>query len=75
MEFIDVFDAVVSTVPFKVSETIKPGRAFRWVGGRDYNHFMEAHRVLWNLEEGKYKTRFIPAAVVHADGERISMPE
>jgi hypothetical protein len=75
MEFIDVFDKVVSTVPFKVSETIKPGGTYRWVGGRDHNQFLDAHRTLWNLEEGKYKTRFVPSAVIYADGEKISTPE
>jgi opacity protein-like surface antigen len=75
MEFIDVFDKSVGGVNFKVSQTIKPGATYRWVGGRDYNQFIDHHRALWNLEDGKYKTRFVPSAVVYADGEKLELPE
>lgn len=75
MEFIDVFDKVVADVNFKVSERIKPGATYRWIGGRDYNQFLDHHRALWGLEEGKYKTRFVPAMVIYADGEKLTVPE
>lgn len=74
MEFIDVFDKVVATVHFEVSETIKASQMFRWVGGRDFNQFNDEHKALWNLEEGKYKSRFVPETLIFDDGEKLTMP-
>lgn len=73
LEFIDVFDKVVGGVTFSISEKIKPGGEYTWIGSRDYNQFNKEHRALWNLEEGKYTTRFVPTALVYADGTKVSV--
>lgn len=75
IEFIDVFDKVVGVVNFRISERIKPGGTYKWTGSRDYNQFLDEHRAVWNLEEGKYTTRFTPSALVFTDGTKLSMPE
>lgn len=75
LEFIDVFDKVVGSVSFRISENIKPGATYKWVGSRDYNQFIDTHRAVWNLEEGKYTTRFTPEALVYVDGTKLTMPE
>lgn len=75
LEFIDVFDKVVGSVTFGISEKIKPGSHFKWVGGRDYNQFNKAHQAVWGLEEGKYTTRFIPESIIFADGTKLKTPE
>ena len=33
------------------------------------------HKAMWNLEEGKYTARFLPSAVVFADGTKVAGPE
>jgi hypothetical protein len=71
--FIDVFDKEVGVVNFGVSERIEPGDSTTWTGGRDYNQFLDEHRSVWNLEEGKYKTKFIPEMVVFEDGTKIGV--
>lgn len=75
IKFIDVFDKEVGAVSFRISENIAPGKSATWVGGRDYNRFIDAHRAVWNLEEGKYTTRFVPDMVVYADGTKLTVPE
>lgn len=75
LEFVDVFDKVVGSVNFRISENIRPGGTYKWNGVRDYNQFIDEHRALWNLEEGKYTTRFIPSSVVYSDGTKLTMPE
>ncbi len=75
LEFIDVFDRVVGSTLFSISEKIKPDDLYTWIGERDYNQYIAEHKAIWNLEEGKYTTRFTPAAVVYADGSKIKMPE
>lgn len=74
LEFVDLFDKVVGSVSFRISETIAPGGDYRWKGVRDYNQFVAEHRAVWNLEEGKYKTRFVPEAVVFKDGSSLKAP-
>ena len=74
IEFIDVFDKVVGSVSFGISETIKPNGTHKWTGARDYNQFIDEHQAVWNLTEEKYKTRFIPEAVIFADGTSLKMP-
>src|SRR5690606_801681 len=64
IKFIDVFDKEVGAVSFGISEKIEPGKSIVWTGGRDYNQFIDSHRAVWNLEEGKYTTRFVPEMVV-----------
>jgi len=75
LEFVDLFDKVVGSVTFRITETIRPGGSHVWIGGRDYNQFLDRHRAVWNLEPGQYTTRFIPESVVFADGSRLVMPE
>jgi hypothetical protein len=75
IKFIDVFDKEIGAVGFRISEDIEPGKTVTWVGGRDYNQFIDEHRAVWNAEEGKYKTKFIPETVVFKDGTKLAMPE
>jgi len=75
IKFIDVFDKEISAVNFRISENIAPGKSATWIGGRDYNQFVDAHRAVWNLEEGKYTTKFVPDMVVFQDGTRLTMPK
>ena len=74
IRFVDVFDKEVGAVSFRISEDIEPGKSVVWIGGRDYNQFMDEHRNVWNLQEGKYTTRFIPEMVVFEDGTKLSVP-
>lgn len=71
LKFIDVFDKEIGGVTFRISEKIAPGKSFVWNGSRDYNQFNDSQKAVWNLEEGKYKTRFIPEAVVFEDGTKL----
>ncbi len=75
LKFIDVFDKEVGAVNFRASENIDPGKTYVWTGGRDYNQFLDTHRAIWNLEEGKYTTRFEPEMVVFQDGTKLSVPQ
>ena len=75
IKFIDVFDKEVGAVSFGMSERIEPGSTSIWTGGRDYNQFLDEHRAVWNLEQGKYTTRFVPEMVVFEDGSRLGVPE
>lgn len=75
IQFIDVFEKEVGSVNFRISETIQPGKSAVWTGGRDYNKFIDTHQAVWNLEEGKYKTRFVPDTVVYADGTKLTIAD
>lgn len=75
IEFVDVFDKVVGAVNFGISEKIKPSGTYKWTGVRDYNQFIAEQRAVWNLEEGKYTTRFTPSSVIFADGTKLKMPD
>ena len=75
IKFIDVFDREVGAVNFRISETIAPGNSATLVGGRDYNRFIDADRAVWNLEEGKYTTKFLPDIVAFQDGTKLTMPK
>ena len=69
--FVDIFDKEVGSVGFKISETIKPGQDYVWVGSRRYNEFDDEQRAVWNLENDKFKTRFEPGTVVFTDGTKL----
>lgn len=69
--FIDIFDKQVGEVTFRITETIQPLGGTIWTGTRDYNQFIAEQKALWNLEEGKYKTRFKPSMIVFADGSKL----
>lgn len=75
IEFIDVFDKKVGAVNFGISESIDPGKSAIWSGGRDYNQFIESQQAVWNLEDAKYTTRFVPEMVVFKDGTKITTPK
>lgn len=75
LKFIDVFDKEIGSVRFRISETIEPGKTVTWTGERDYNRFIDEHRAVWNLEEGKYSTRFVPEMVVFKDGTKLAASE
>lgn len=75
IKFIDVFDKEIGAVNFRITENIAPGATATWVGGRDYNQYLAEHRAVWNAEDGKYKTKFIPEAVVFKDGTKLAMPD
>lgn len=75
IKFIDIFDKEVGAVMFGISEKIEPGKTVVWTGGRDYNQFIDSHRAVWNLAEGKYTTKFIPEMVVFEDGSKLGAPQ
>lgn len=75
LEFIDLFGKTVGSMGFKIAEDIEPGREITWSGARDYNQFISEHQAIRNLEEGKYKTRFVPEAVVFKDGSTLVAPK
>lgn len=75
IKFVDVFDEEVGAVNFRNSENIAQWKSATWVGGRDYNQFPDEHRADWNLEEGKYTTKFLPDMVVFEDGNKLTMPK
>lgn len=70
--FIDIFGKELGKAGFRISEKIEPGKTYTWVGGRDYNKYIDTHRAIWNLEEGKYKTRFVPDTILFSDGSKLS---
>ncbi|KWT98088.1 MULTISPECIES: hypothetical protein [unclassified Variovorax] len=71
LEFVDIFGKRVGSVAFAVAENIAPSQALVWEGSRDYNQFLDEHKAVWNLEEGKFTTRFVPEQVVFADGTKL----
>lgn len=73
LQFIDVFDKEVGAVTFDISQKIKPDGEYTWIGSRDYNQFIKEHRAIWDLEEGKYTTRFEPSALVYKDGTKLDV--
>jgi hypothetical protein len=75
LDFIDLFDKKVGSAGFSISEKIKPGGDAKWTGVRDYNQFVDTHKAVWNLEEGKYTTRFKPDMIVFSDGTKLTVPE
>ncbi|TFZ02955.1 hypothetical protein EZ313_17160 [Ramlibacter henchirensis] len=75
LDFIDAFNKVVAKVYFEITRDVKPGATYKWTGGRDYNQFIDEHRVLWNLDDGQYKTRFVPETLIFTDGEKLTMPK
>lgn len=75
IKFIDVFDKEVGAASFRISENIAPGKSAVWTGGRDYNQFLDTHRAVWNLGDGKYTTKFVPEMVVFKDGTKLTVPK
>jgi hypothetical protein len=75
LQFIDVFDKQVGPVQFSISQHIASGGEYLWHGERDYNQFIPEHRAIWNLQNGQYKSRFVPESLVYADGTKLTAPE
>lgn len=74
IDFIDVFDKTVASTNFAASESIAPGASIKWTGSRKYNEFISEQQAMWNLEEGKYTTKFTPWEVIFEGGEKLSAP-
>lgn len=75
IRFIDIFDKEVGNISFGYDEGISAGETATWTGSRRYNQFIEEHKAIANLQEGKYKIAFDPEAIVYADGTKILMPQ
>ncbi len=73
VKFIDIFDKEVGTINFSYDDGLKAGATSFWTGSRHYNQFMEDHRAIAQLEEGKYKTIFEPKMLVFEDGTKLSV--
>lgn len=71
VKFIDIFDKEVGAVGFSYDDGLKAGASGTWKGSRRYNQFIESHKAVANLEEGKYKTRFEPEIIVFTDGTKL----
>lgn len=75
LKFIDIFDKEVGSIRIKVTHDIWPSDMYTWEGKREYNRFFKEHVAIWNLEEGKYTTEFVPSMIVFSDGTKLSVPE
>jgi hypothetical protein len=75
MKFIDIFDKEVGTVNFKYTDGLKAGSTGSWTGTRDYNQFLEEHKAVARLEEGKYKAVFEPEMIVFEDGTKLALKQ
>ncbi|WP_068857462.1 hypothetical protein [Perlucidibaca aquatica] len=75
MKFIDIFDKEVGSITFGYDDGIPAGQTRSWTGSRDYNQFMDEHKAIANLEEGKYTTRFEPEVILFVDGTKLRTPE
>lgn len=75
MKFIDIFDKEVGSITFGYDDGIPAGQTRSWTGARDYNQFMEDHKAIANLEEGKYTTRFEPEVILFSDGTKLKVSE
>lgn len=75
VHFIDMFDKEIGSLGFSFTDGIKAGGTAKWGGSRHYNQFMDEHRALAGLEEGKYTTRFKPEMIVFKDGSKLALPD
>lgn len=75
MHFIDMFDKEIGSIGFSFTDGIKAGATAKWSGSRHYNQFIDEHRALAGVEEGKYTTRFKPTMIVFKDGTKLALPE
>ena len=73
VKFIDIFDKEVGAIHFSYDNGLKAGSTASWIGSRHYNQFLEAHKAIARLEEGKYKTVFEPEMLVFEDGTKMSI--
>lgn len=75
IKFIDIFDKTIGTIEFGYDDGIPAGETRTWVGSRDYNQFLDEHKAIANLKEGKYTTRFDPEIIIFADGSKLKISE
>jgi hypothetical protein len=75
LKFINMFEKEVGSISFGYEDGIKAGQTASWTGERRYNKYIEEHKALANLQEGKYKAVFEPEAIVYADGKKLLMPK
>ncbi|MYM88292.1 hypothetical protein GTP91_14020 [Rugamonas sp. FT82W] len=74
IHFYDIFDKEQGRLGFSFDDGIAVGQTKIWEGSRDYNQFIDSHKSLANLEEGKYHTKFFPEALIFKDGTKITTP-
>jgi hypothetical protein len=75
VNFVDIFDNKIGHVAFGYDDGLKAGASTTWIGSRDYNQFLDAHKAIARLEKGKYTSRFEPEVIIFSDGEKLTMPE
>lgn len=71
----DLFDDPVGVIRFSYDGGIPAGKSATWTGVRQLNQFDREDQRLANIDEGKYKVRFEPQAIVFKDGSRITATE
>lgn len=73
IKFFDIFDKEVGAINFGYDKGIKASSQAIWEGTRNYNQFLESHKQLANIDEGKYTTKFFPETIVFSDGTKLSV--
>jgi hypothetical protein len=71
VKFMDRSDKEVGSYHFSYDEGVEAGKKATWIHSRHDKEFMQSHKALTRLEEGKYKTRFEPELIVFADGSKL----
>jgi len=71
VKFMDRSDKEVGSFHFSYDEGVEAGKKATWIHTRHDKEFMQSHKALTRLEEGKYKTRFEPELILFADGSRL----
>lgn len=72
VKFYDIFGKEAGAIGFSLDSGIKAKGTDTWEGTRDYNQFIDSHKSLAALEEGKYTTKFEPEMIVFADGTKMT---
>jgi hypothetical protein len=71
--FYDIFEKEVGRVVFAFDEGIKANTTTTWLNKRKSSDFPAEYRELAALEEGRYRTQFIPEMVVFEDGTKLKL--
>ena len=71
VKFMDLSDKEVGSFHFTYDEGVDAGKKATWIHTRHDKEFMQSHKALARLEEGKYKTRFEPELIVFVDGSKL----
>lgn len=72
VKFYDIFGKEAGAIGFSLDSGIKAKSTETWEGSRDYNQFLDSHKSLAALEEGKYTTKFEPEMIVFTDGTKMT---